>query len=141
MEQQPRLLVHSRPLLAFLGGLLCASPAASRTCLAVPRWPLPLLALGGQVPSIPVADAGGHPRPGPAPQPAGAVGTALRRISVPREPRLQIPPGQGMGMGGTMGKKRSGSSWRIPMESEVGTGACGPIVLAFPAPLPCTLQG
>lgn len=40
--------------------------------------------------------------------------------------------------GRDVGKKCSGMSWQIPMESVVGFGASGPIVLAFPAPLPST---
>lgn len=38
--------------------------------------------------------------------------------------------------GWDMGKKCSGLSWQIPVASVVGSGAYGPIVLAFPAPLP-----
>lgn len=40
--------------------------------------------------------------------------------------------------GRDVGKKCSGMSWQIPVESVVGSGASGPIVLAFPAPLPGT---
>lgn len=144
IQQQPRLLVHSRPLLPFLGG--CSvhpqpPPPPLWARIAVLMCPLPLLALCGQFPpqcwmleatqvrsSSSARGCHGHHTP-PNFCTTGAT------LANPPQGRGNRASGWG---GRDRGKKRSGRSWQLPVESLVGTGAYGPVVLAFPAPLPST---
>lgn len=120
-----------------LGGLLCAPPAASPiTGPSMPMCPLPLALCGPFPPLCRVLEA---------------TQDQLLSLRVPWAPYsteflhprsviCKFPQCRGarpLAEGGRdMGKKCSGRSWQIPVESMVGTGAFNPIVLAFPAPLP-----
>lgn len=134
-EQQPRLLVHSQPLLPFLGGC-CVHPKSARPCpcalclcwLFVAR-------------SLPSAGCWRLPGSGPAPQPAGAMGHHTPPNFCTTGAAFANPPAQGEPgcpvdeAGQDAGKKCSGRSCRSPWRAWRGLAPVAPL-FGFSCPVP-----